>query len=307
MYSYWIYIPGDGQYALPVDGLPLMRPCAVYPLPANWPSAASISGGWFFSPGDDGYRPDGTRDPNWTPPETPFDWGRRYWTGGSGYWSDPQHWAYEYYGTPGAPPPTVGILAVIRGQAEYESPTITFDVNVICDGILAESMSGSPGQTYAATLNMNGRTITCLADGISLAASHSVTAVNIDNATINTNFWFLGPLMDLSAAGSTINLVGGAVDDDGYHARFLDFNANHQYNDLSLNFNGIDTAVFTLEHIADINFSQVSVMPASGLSVTLLVGNYYDGASHQLICDAWQVSGSLVNNFHMTLNSKEIL
>jgi hypothetical protein len=216
----------------------------------------------------------------------------RYWVGGSGNWSDTDHWSFTSGGYGGSSVPTNSDIVHIEGSFESDS-VITIDTDVNCDSIDLSVIA----YTNTIKLNCNENTINCLTIIIGR------NPIDITNSIINTSNWFVnyeGSI--ISTTGSIINLISNP--DNGGTAQFTEQGA-HNYNNLNLDFNNIEGAEIDIIYYNNISFNNIMIIPYSNISTSLCVGNDNHIPDLVLTCNNFAVTGSKENNFHIDIESND--
>ena len=230
----------------------------------------------------------------------------RYWICKvTGNWNDTNNWSETYNGSTGASVPTIGDTAYLSlqghdGGGDY--PVCIFDIDVACDGL---AYSYSEGDTPI-TVYFNGKTATFEASGVDLSPE-VIQLLDITDSTIITSSWRLSGTTDKVTTGSTIELKA-KVDliEAKFNAYMEDQGEDSIYNNLRLNYNGIDGAVIAVsQRYYDVTFNTISVVPDVDISVFFYAGNYTDVPDLILNCGSWEVTGSVGNNFHITVESMD--
>jgi len=228
----------------------------------------------------------------------------RYWIcKTTGNWSDTANWSDTYDGSTGKSVPTIGDMAyfILQGHDLGEDyPVCIFDIDAACDGL---GNAYSEGSTPI-TVYFNGRTTSFEIAGIDLS-SEVIQLLDISDSTIIVSSWRLSDTIDKVTTGSTIELKA-KVDliEAKYNAYMEDQGEGSIYNNLRLNYNNIDGAIIAIsQRYYDVAFNTISVVPNSDISVFFYTGNYTLVPDLILHCVSWEVTGSIGNNFHITVES----
>ena len=269
--NYWVWIgedsPPDGVYTTGVNGV-------------GWYSFNDINhpplGDWWF------WYVTGNGDPSpvIVPPS-----GKRFWTGGSGNWSDPSHWG-------GFAPPIAGQSAYILLSNESAEVIVTMDIDVECDEIHVNNYAPFP-----LTLDFNEKTVSCKTIA-NYGSGGGVINFDISNSIINVSQWNANNV-NVDAIGSLINLIFNA---DVGITYFCDTTGN-AYHDLNLDYNGVADSTISICHYDNISFHIITVSPETNISVSLNIGNDSSIKGLVLTCANWEVTGSVANNFQIVFNS----
>jgi hypothetical protein len=313
VYDCWVWV---GHEDGPLDGGPEIRPCHLYPKPAD---DARSPYGWFFAVGSGEYNRDGTENPEWRPPEEYYpevDLSYRYWVGGTGLWSDASNWGLDRYGPGGYGKPTAGMTAVIPGSLHERY--ITVDENVTCHAI---EMGIYCSYSTDTTLDMTGRTINC--EIIFTGWWHCVNHLILNGATVNTTrFVHATESTVITAdANTTINIIARAeVDDEGCHGAFWGGHETY-YGSVCCDFTGIKDATIQWRALSTTGeagrpmlFGAVSADPGLSRGTLEIVppDDYYDYELEAMVdgiaeieCEQWEVSGSISNGFLLKVNARD--
>jgi hypothetical protein len=220
----------------------------------------------------------------------------RYWIGGSGNVSDTGHWSESSGGEGGASVPTSGDIVYFEGSSS-EDQIVTFDIDITCN-----SMWSDPINPYPMILDLNSKTLTV--NSILINDSELISVLDITNAIINANSWAMENGVSVLSDGSTINIRANSELGDP-NASFRDYVGNN-YNDLNLDFGGANEASIAIMYNQDISFNNVTVTPDADIDVNLYVGPRTENEAQErftLTCNNWAVTGSVEDNFHITIDS----
>jgi hypothetical protein len=233
----------------------------------------------------------------------------RYWVGGTGNISDPNHWSTTPFGPGGATPPITfdrSYVAFLSGS-DSAGQVITFDVDVSTFAMLtpaAEDVGDYPN-----VINFNGKNVRAQW-GISLN-SDCVSEILLGAAKINTGRWTIYGGIPVTAGTSTIRIIdtlGRKFEDNGanvYNEVIFDF--DYYFPEIEARYGRYergDYITMSLTYSQGMTISSLSVVPYKRVGgCTGVINAGVNGSVPGLIlsCGEFALSGSIEHDFVLGL------